>query len=77
MNKHIRLLIPLVITFVLVSFLISKIQLKELISTLTKVDMRYYLIGLILYAVDVCFRSYRFKIYVKETRLIELFQVVG
>ncbi|MHA2215340.1 MAG: lysylphosphatidylglycerol synthase transmembrane domain-containing protein [Candidatus Hodarchaeales archaeon] len=77
MTKKIRLIIPLIITFILVSFLISKIQLKELISTLTKVDLGFYVIGLILYTIDISFRSYRFKIYVKETSLFELFQVVG
>lgn len=65
------------ITIVLVIILISQISIKDVTATFRSIDALYLILGFLLYAISILFKSLRFYLLLnKEVRMQELYKVV-
>lgn len=77
MKSKIPKILAIIFTVLLVVILLSQIQLFSLIKTLTNIDPWYILLGFILYALSLFFRTLRFYILLnREVGLKNLFNIV-
>ncbi|KAB2945328.1 MAG: dolichol-P-glucose synthetase [Candidatus Methanoperedens nitroreducens] len=76
-RKLLATLIGITITIILVSLLLSQIQMDDIVSTLTTINTLYILFGFILYIIINFFRTLRFYILLdRKIAIRNLFNIV-
>jgi uncharacterized protein (TIRG00374 family) len=77
MNKSLKILASIIITVILVTMLLSQIQIADVTTTLAGIDPLYLFVGFGLYVLSYFFRALRFRILLnKKVGLKNLFTIV-
>lgn len=76
-SKSLKILTTIIITVILVSTLLSQIQIADVITTLVSIDPLYLIVGFVLYICSYFLRALRFHILLNgEVGIWDLFNIV-